>query len=75
MRLLVSENGGGTQLNALIADTGVIDITVINDNDAVIGQVTIHIDSQNEITVEPTITPEQVGAQIGKLLRKLDTLP
>ncbi len=75
MRLLVSENGGGTQLNALIADTGVIDITVINDNDAVIGQVTIHIDSQNEITVEPTITPEQVGAQIGKLLRKFDTLP
>jgi hypothetical protein len=51
MRLLVSENGGGTQLNALIADTGVIDITVINDNDAVIGQVTIHIDSQNEMGV------------------------
>ncbi len=74
MRLIVKEMHGGSEVDLLIADTGGVEVTVIADNGNVAGQVTIHIESGDEVTSEPAISPEQVGEQIGKLLRKLDTL-
>ena len=74
MRLIVSEDQGGTHLNASISDTGTVEVTLVNERGTVVGLITMHIESEDKVTIEPGITPAQIGEQVRKLLMKLDTL-